>query len=104
MREILQNETSSNKFTNELSNEDYKIQASTLNALQEIIEAFLIAFFFNKCITHLHYYWSFTTFTNILFYIYRQLFALLTCKACNYLAKEYTLNETIDEQSRDLLW
>ncbi len=48
IREIIRNQTS--------MNEDYKIQTSTLLALQKITEAFLYRFLASKCIIHLHYF------------------------------------------------
>ncbi len=38
-----------------MSNENYRIQALTLLALQKITEAFLCEFLVSKCIIHLHY-------------------------------------------------
>ena len=43
---------------------DLRMQATTLNALQEITEAFLISFLSSKCIILLHYSWSRSTYAN----------------------------------------
>ncbi len=52
----MQNETDINKMSQRMSDANYKIQTSTLLALQKITEAFLCKFLVSKCITHLHYH------------------------------------------------
>jgi len=55
VQKILQNETDTNQLSSKISDETYRIQASTLLAFQKITEAFLCKFLVSKCITHLHY-------------------------------------------------
>jgi len=45
-----------NKMSQKMSDVNYKIQTSTLLALQKITEVFLCEFLVSKCITHLHYH------------------------------------------------
>jgi len=55
VHKILQNQTDTNILIMKMSDVNYKIQSSTLLALQKITEAFLCEFLVSKYIIHLYY-------------------------------------------------